>query len=429
MDKREMRALTIAATTRLAPDNGCWKVPSQTGEGTYRVVVTGAGSWSCTCPDHEERLADCKHIMAVEITVQREAGKQKVTYTEMVKVTYSQNWSAYNAVQTGEKEMFLRLLAELCSTIPQPPQAIGRPRLPLSDMAFAVVSKVYARFSARRFASDLRTAEAAGLVDKAPSFNSVLRYMRSPEVTPVLSRLVEVSSLPLKAVETDFAVDSTGFGTSQRRSWYSQKHGRVIESRDWRKVHAMAGVRTHIVTAVEVGPYASGDAPYLPGLAATTAANFPMREVSADKGYLTKNNAAAVERLGATPYIPFKSNSVEPAVQTKSTHCRLHRTPRRLRIVALRVAGYLDMVPIFSVYPRTIRLEASCTLKRLQFRSWDPHRTRPPPSHLWCRIASCTRTEGKRRFLVQSPLGDEIPLPEGVNPGEQVSRTSASPAW
>ncbi|MDP8975402.1 MAG: transposase [Actinomycetota bacterium] len=316
MDKREMRALTITATTRLQPDNGCWKVPSQTGEGSYKVVVTNAGSWSCTCPDHEERLADCKHILAVEITAQREAGKQKVTYTEMVKVTYSQNWSAYNAAQTGEKEMFLRLLAELCSTIPQPPQAIGRPRLLLSDMAFAVVSKVYACFSARRFASDLRTAEAAGLVDKAPSFNSVLRYMRAPEINAALSHLVEVSSLPLKAVETDFAADSTGFGTSQMRSWYSQKHGRVIEGRDWRKVHAMAGTRTHIVTAVEVGPYASGDAPYLPGLAATTAANFQLREVSADKGYLTKNNAAAIERLGATPYIPFKSNSVEPVEST-----------------------------------------------------------------------------------------------------------------
>ncbi len=109
MDRREMRALHIAATTQLQPNNGSWKVPSQTGEGSYRVVVTGAGTWACTCPDHEERLADCKHIMAVEITAQREAGKRKVTYTEMVKVTYSQNWSAYNAAQTGEKEMFLSL--------------------------------------------------------------------------------------------------------------------------------------------------------------------------------------------------------------------------------------------------------------------------------------------------------------------------------
>lgn len=35
-------------------------------------------------------------------------------------------------------------------------------------------------------------------------------------------------------------------------------------------------------------------------------------------------------------------------------------------------AGYLDTVPMFSVYPRTVRLGATCTLKRLQFRYWDP---------------------------------------------------------
>ena len=69
----------------------------------------------------------------------------------------------------------------------------------------------------------------------------------------------------------------------------------------------MAGVRTHIVTAVEVTPQSANDAPFLPALAATTAENFTLREVSADKGYLTKSNAEAVEQLGAVPFIPFKS--------------------------------------------------------------------------------------------------------------------------
>lgn len=312
MDQRQMRALHIAATTQLAPDNGRWKVPSQTGEGTYTVLVTRDGSWACSCPDHEERLLDCKHIMAVEITVQRETGKAQITYSEVVKVTYSQDWSAYNAAQTGEKDMFVKLLADLCSLVPERPRGIGRPRLPLSDMVFASVYKTYSRFSARRFTSDLRTAEADGLIAKAPYFNSVLRYMQSPELTPILTRLVEVSSLPLAAIETDFAIDSSGFGTTNMRTWFSQKHGREVKSREWRKVHAMAGVRTHIVTAVEVSPQSANDAPFLPGLAMTTAASFDVREISADKGYLTKNNAEVIEKMGATPFIPFKSNSVEP---------------------------------------------------------------------------------------------------------------------
>lgn len=182
----------------------------------------------------------------------------------------------------------------------------------MSDMAFAITYKTYSRFSARRFTSDLRAAEAARLIDKAPYFNSVLRYMGSPEMTPVLEGLVQLSSLPLTAIETDFAVDSTGFGTSKMRTWFSTKHGREIQGREWRKVHAMAGVRTHIVTAVEVTPQSANDAPYLPALAAKTAENFTMNEISADKGYLTKSNADAVEKFGAVPFIPFKVNTVEP---------------------------------------------------------------------------------------------------------------------
>ncbi len=313
MDQRQVRALHIAATTALAPNNGRWKVPSQTGTGHYTVTVTSDGSWFCSCPDHEETLAPCKHIMAVETTIQRETGKSGEPFSEVVKMTYSQNWPAYNAAQTNEKSMFLRLLADLCSGIEQPEgAATGRPRLPLADMAFAVISKAYVGSSARRFSSDLREAQEHGFIDKVPSFNSVLNYQRDPVLTTLLTGLVELSALPLRAVETDFAVDSSGFGTKNLRTWFSTKHGRVMETRDWRKVHAMAGVRTHIVTAVQVTGAASNDAPHLPELAKHTAKNFTMHEVSADKGYLTKNNAAEIEALGATPFIPFKSNSVKP---------------------------------------------------------------------------------------------------------------------
>src|SRR5437764_1851590 len=75
----------------------------------------------------------------------------------------------------------------------------------------------------------------------------------------------------------------------------------------------MCGTSTHIITAAEVTGGNANDAPFLPQLVETTASNFPnVDEVSADKGYLTKNNAAVIEKHGAVPFIPFKSNSVEP---------------------------------------------------------------------------------------------------------------------
>lgn len=313
MDARTAKALHIAATTALAPDNGRWKVPSQSGAGTYTVAVTADGSWFCSCPDHEATLAACKHIMAVELTAQREHGRKPMPFSEVVKVTYSQNWTAYNAAQTNEKDMFLRLLNDLCVGVAEPPYAgTGRPRLRLGDLAFSVVYRAYVGCSARRFTSDLRTAENDGLVRHMPSFNSVLTYTRKPELQKVLLDLIEWSSMPLRSIETDFAVDSSGFGSKTTRSWFSTKHGRIIETRDWRKAHVMCGVRTHIVTAVRVTDSNSNDAPHLAPLCESTAQRFDMSEVSADKGYITKANAAKIEELGATPFIPFKSNNVEP---------------------------------------------------------------------------------------------------------------------
>ena len=52
--------------------------------------------------------------------------------TEDVKVTYTQDWTAYNAAQCEEKERFMPMLADLCATIPNPLKGRGRPRLPMS---------------------------------------------------------------------------------------------------------------------------------------------------------------------------------------------------------------------------------------------------------------------------------------------------------
>jgi hypothetical protein len=120
--------------------------------------------------------------------------------------------------------------------------------LPLSDMVFASVFKVYVGFSSRRFTSDLRGAYTNGLIDSKPHFNSVSNYLSSPELTDVLKELITASSLPLKAIETDVAVDSSGFSTSRFVRWFNKKHGRETDNREWVKVHLMCGVNTKVVT-------------------------------------------------------------------------------------------------------------------------------------------------------------------------------------
>lgn len=306
---RRQRGLLLAATRRIRKTATGWIVPSQQ-DANDKYVVDGD---TCTCPDHTIRGVRCKHLFAVEYVIQRESATDgTVTETESVKVTrvtYRQDWHAYNAGQVEEKTRFMALLSELCKTVPQPAQTKGRPRLPLADMVFAAAFKVYTGFSSRRFTSDLRGALAGGQVTSAPHFNSVSNYLANPDLTLILRDLIATSSLPLRAVESDFAVGSTGFGTSRFVRWYTKKYGREQDNREWVKLHAMCGVQTKIVTAVEVSGWAANDSPFFVPLVNATAKNFGLVQVSADKAYISRGNVSAVAQVGATPYIPFKVNS------------------------------------------------------------------------------------------------------------------------
>ena len=190
-DPRRLRGLEIAALSRVRQDGDHWIVPSQTGTGRYSVYPDQD---RCTCPDHETRQVRCKHLFAVEFTIKREQHPDgSATVTQAVRVTYRQEWSVYNRAQTHEHERFLPLLRELCDGIEQPAQTMGRPRLPLSDVVFALGVRTYSGLSARRGDSLVRDAATRGLLDAAPSYNSGLRYLESAELTEVLKALIEES--------------------------------------------------------------------------------------------------------------------------------------------------------------------------------------------------------------------------------------------
>lgn len=308
MDAREERGLQIAQTARIIKTPVGWKVPSQSGNGTY-VVNLDHGHPFCTCPDFEARNQPCKHIHAVEFTIQKETkpdGTETVTHS--MKVTCTQEWPAYDYAQMHEEERFVELLRDLCNGIPQPEYRFGRPRLPLADVVFGVTYKAYSTMSGRRFMSSLREAEAKKLITKAPSFASNARYLENPELTPILKSLIEHSASPLRAVETDFAVDSSGFSTSTYARWFDHKYGKELKRQAYVKVHVMCGVKTHIVTSVEAHPHETADTVQLIPLLEKTAERFKINEVSADKAYSSRRNLHAIQSKGGTPYIPFKDS-------------------------------------------------------------------------------------------------------------------------
>ena len=310
MEARAIKGLEIALSQEITREGNIFIVPSQTSSKRYSVNLFIN---TCTCPDFEAHRAKCKHLYAVENFLLRESGATLPTPEKAVKPTYKQAWHEYNLAQTNEKAHFLELLYDLTRGIDDLPRksVAGRNRLPLGEMIFCAAFKVYSLFSGRRFISDLREAQQRGYISKTPHFNSIFNYLELPEMTDCLKQLIVESSKPLKTVEFDFAVDSSGFTTGRFVRWMHAKYKdpTIIDMQDWVKVHLMCGVKTNIVTSVEITDRHAGDCPQFKPLVQTTAQNFVMNEVSADKAYLSAGNLRLVVDNAAMPYIPFKSNS------------------------------------------------------------------------------------------------------------------------
>ena len=126
MDAREEKGLIIAATSKIEQNKLGWKVPSQSGNGTY-IVNLDHDEPFCTCPDFETRHLPCKHIHAVEYVIKREIKADGTeTYIQSIKMTCTQDWTPYNEAQTHEQERFVALLRDLCDGIPQPEYKFGQ---------------------------------------------------------------------------------------------------------------------------------------------------------------------------------------------------------------------------------------------------------------------------------------------------------------
>jgi transposase len=314
MNAREERGLVIAAVCKLNKTQEGWLVPSQSkGETIYTV---DPAKQTCTCPDHLEAGHKCKHIYAVEFTVKREfnpdgtvTDTKSVTFTE--KVTYKQDWPAYNMAQSIEKDRVQELLFDLCRGLAEPERKPTRGQKPhtLKDAIFATVFKVYSTFSSRRFSSDLRESHARGYLSKEVPGTKTTAFMENPTFTPILKALVAKSAAPLKAVETDFAIDSSGFSTNKFERWFDAKYGVTKLKHVWVKVHIASGVKTNCVTAVRILDKDAADSPQFVPLVKETSRTFTIGEVSADKAYASLENFEAVADCGGTAFIAFKKNT------------------------------------------------------------------------------------------------------------------------
>jgi transposase len=326
VDAREERGRQIATTAQIKRAGRRWAVPSQT-RASERYLVDIEES-ACTCPDAELHgpSKPCKHQHAVLFWIAwgRDVDADGcVTETVTLKrKTYPRPWRQVNAAAVHERSYVERLLAALCAGIPQPARkpGPGRKPLPLADLVFATILKVYLAMSNRRAQSDLRESAARGSVGRIGHFNSISEFLANPPSTEILTSLVEQSAAPLCAIENgQYAIDSTGYSTVTYDRWFDQKHGKLQARHQWVKLHIACGTVTHAITSARVT--SEGDCPQLPALLANTRRHHDVREFSADKAYSSVDNHNVLESFNVEAFIPFKVNAVvNPKAPAWSRH-------------------------------------------------------------------------------------------------------------
>ncbi len=308
MEMRQIRGLQIArAKTKMIKQvKDGWLVQSQTDRATsYKVDE----EFACTCPDSQMHKTTCKHAFAVRYYIKTETDTPQGTIVNEKRISKPQAWAAYRKAQTSEVKMFDELLSDLVAGIEEPQQDMGRPRVPLKSSLYCAIQKVYSQLSSRRAYSLYKNSESREQIGAAPSYNVVNIALNRPDLTPILRDLITLSAAPLKAVETDFAIDSSGYRTDGFGSYCDEKYG-MSKKHKWLKAHICTGVKTNVITACEITEEGGADSPqFAPLVATTTQAGFTMREVSADKAYSSRDNYQTVKDVGGRAYIPFKSNA------------------------------------------------------------------------------------------------------------------------
>lgn len=322
---RELRARAmLAAGARILETStrGEYIIPSQSGNGLYRVKIV-ENAETCTCPDFEDRKAPCKHVFLVREWLAEEGNEQGSSASVTPFKRVRPNAIAFSKAQMEEGRLFPILLRELCAGISEPerdPHGAGRPPTPLRDQFFCAIQKVYTGFSARRSKINRVLAASQGHIENAPYFDVISKVLCREESTSILLDMVARSAFPFRAIESKCAVDSSGFRTTRFHYYRNEKYS-PDRKNQWLKAHALVGIRTHAVLAIEVTAGNVGDSPQFPLLLERAArAGFDLKEATADKAYNARANFEIAKELGIQAYIPFKSNQTGQSRGSKAYH-------------------------------------------------------------------------------------------------------------
>lgn len=124
----------------------------------------------------------------------------------------------------------------------------------------------------------------------APNENTLSDWINDEQLTPVLREFLRITSLLFREREIGAIIDSSKVSqlmTAHQKAAEYDFHDKRPDA-EWMKCHALVGVETQVVMAVEFsGVYGSGthDLNFLEPLVETAIATFPLEYLLGDKAY------------------------------------------------------------------------------------------------------------------------------------------------
>jgi transposase len=232
-----------------------------------------------------------------------------------IKIIYSQDWPKYDQACRKEKLMFLRIIKGAVEELNLKYRYTGNGRPPAfyGDIVKSLLIKSYHNYSSWRTESELKICKAMGILDNYPKRATINKYMKDSKVSAMLQDILKMIAEPLATIETDFAVDATGFSKSYGNStWKRIRHtpAEEIQRKDYAKLHIVTGVKTNIICSALITKGTAHESPFFKTLLVDTAKTFKPQNVSADAGYLSRDNVKFVRNtLKAKPWIMPKKNT------------------------------------------------------------------------------------------------------------------------
>ena len=172
-----------------------------------------------------------------------------------------------------------------------------------------LIWRKFPSLSTRRARGFLLVLKKFGIITfEIPCFKTLSNYNENNSLQIILEKLIEESSKPLSLIEHDFATDATGIKTKLFSSWYSLRCKKRIRKRDHVTVHITTGVKSNIVTALNVEMKSGKDNEIFREHVDKTVKNFKANEFSGDGRYWCKENCKKVNEVDAKPYFNVWKN-------------------------------------------------------------------------------------------------------------------------